>query len=224
MANIKITELAELTAPTTDDLLEVVDDPAGSPISKKISISNLLKSPGIIGGTTPAAGAFTTLSASGLITATGGQIAFPATAVPSADANTLDDYEEGTYTATLTCGTSGTITIDSSMDTLSYTKTGNSVTVNGRLYVASVSSPVGSLRVSLPFVIGYKTELSYNFASYVRFFAINAIGGLALMISSQLYGAAYAAIMEQTTTIELDDVANHVLPTSQFIFGFTYFV
>ena len=29
---------------------------------------------------------------------TGGQIAFPATAVPSADANTLDDYEEGTWT------------------------------------------------------------------------------------------------------------------------------
>ena len=53
---------------------------------------------GIVGNVTPAAGAFTTISASGLITATGGQIKFPATAVPSADANTLDDYEEGTWT------------------------------------------------------------------------------------------------------------------------------
>ncbi len=42
-----------------------------------------------------------TLTSVGLITATGGQIAFPATAVPSADANTLDDYEEGTWEPSL---------------------------------------------------------------------------------------------------------------------------
>ena len=35
------------------------------------------------------------------INLTDGQIAFPATAVPSADANTLDDYEEGTITPTI---------------------------------------------------------------------------------------------------------------------------
>jgi hypothetical protein len=34
------------------------------------------------------------------INLTGGQITFPATQVPSADANTLDDYEEGTWTPT----------------------------------------------------------------------------------------------------------------------------
>lgn len=34
----------------------------------------------------------------------GGQIAFPATQNASADANTLDDYEEGTFTPTLTFG------------------------------------------------------------------------------------------------------------------------
>jgi len=42
----------------------------------------------------------------------GGQLAFPATAVPSADPNTLDDYEEGTWTPTLTGWTnSGTPTV-----------------------------------------------------------------------------------------------------------------
>lgn len=35
------------------------------------------------------------------INLTGGQIAFPGTAVPSSDANTLDDYEEGTWTPVL---------------------------------------------------------------------------------------------------------------------------
>jgi len=34
----------------------------------------------------------------GLLTLTGGQIKFPATAVPSADPNTMDDYEEGSWT------------------------------------------------------------------------------------------------------------------------------
>ena len=42
MADQKITQLTELTAPTTDDMLAVVDDPAGTPLSKKLSILNLL--------------------------------------------------------------------------------------------------------------------------------------------------------------------------------------
>ena len=63
---------------------------------------------GTVGGITPAAGAFTTLSASGLITATGGQIKFPADVNASADANTLDDYEEGTFTPVFTGSASGT--------------------------------------------------------------------------------------------------------------------
>src|SRR5678815_900003 len=43
MADQKITALTALTAPTTDDLLAIVDDPAGTPVTKKISILNLLK-------------------------------------------------------------------------------------------------------------------------------------------------------------------------------------
>ncbi len=46
-------------------------------------------------------------SFTGLITAGGGQIKFPATQAPSADANTLDDYEEGTFTPTVTFATPG---------------------------------------------------------------------------------------------------------------------
>lgn len=42
MANQKITELTALTAPTTDDLLAAVDDPSGTPVTKKLTILNLL--------------------------------------------------------------------------------------------------------------------------------------------------------------------------------------
>lgn len=42
MANQKITELTALTTPATEDLLPIVDDPAGTPVTKKITIANLL--------------------------------------------------------------------------------------------------------------------------------------------------------------------------------------
>ncbi|MHA2047210.1 MAG: hypothetical protein ACW99G_20655, partial [Candidatus Thorarchaeota archaeon] len=42
MANQKITQLTELTTPASTDLLVIVDDPAGSPVSKKITVTNLL--------------------------------------------------------------------------------------------------------------------------------------------------------------------------------------
>ena len=40
---------------------------------------------------------------------TGGRIQFPATQIASGDANCLDDYEEGTWTATLTGATTAQI-------------------------------------------------------------------------------------------------------------------
>jgi len=42
MSNVKISELAEATTPTTDDLVMIVDDPSGTPISKKSTLANLL--------------------------------------------------------------------------------------------------------------------------------------------------------------------------------------
>jgi hypothetical protein len=71
-------------------------------------------------------------------------ITFPATQVASSDANTLDDYEEGTTsTVTIATQTSGTITLNGSFNTLSYTKIGRLVTVTGNLTVSSVSLPIG---------------------------------------------------------------------------------
>jgi len=41
MADKKVTQLTALTTPANTDLLLVIDDPAGSPISKKITIEDL---------------------------------------------------------------------------------------------------------------------------------------------------------------------------------------
>jgi hypothetical protein len=75
-------------------------------------------------------------------------ITFPATQIASADANTLDDYEEGTWTPTLTvgtCGTSGCI----------YTKIGRLVTVSGFLNNFSNTSSGNQIILNgLPFADG----------------------------------------------------------------------
>jgi hypothetical protein len=61
-----------------------------------------------------------------------GQIKFPATQNASSDANTLDDYEEGTFTPTISGSTSaGAGSYDVQQGT--YTKIGNLVTLNARM-------------------------------------------------------------------------------------------
>ena len=72
----------------------------------------------------------------------------------TAAANALDDYEEGIHTASVTCGTSGTITLTAVGDDLSYTKVGNQVNIRGMLQIDSVSSPVGNIKIDLPFTNG----------------------------------------------------------------------
>ena len=67
-------------------------------------------------------------------------------------AELLDDYEEGLHTVTLTCSTSGSITLDSNYNKVAYIKIGNWVNVHGRVRVTSTSSPDGQvLRFSLPY-------------------------------------------------------------------------
>lgn len=65
MADRKITELPALTSPNQKDLLYVVDDPSGTPVSKKISLYNLF-------GSVPANTSITgTLTVSGNTTLSG---------------------------------------------------------------------------------------------------------------------------------------------------------
>lgn len=65
----------------------------------------------------------------GQLSVTGGQIVFPAAANVSTNANTLDDYEEGTWTPVTTASVPGATPPTFSAVTGTYTKTGRVVTV-----------------------------------------------------------------------------------------------
>lgn len=83
-----------------------------------------------------------------------GQIVFPATQNASADANTLDDYEEGTWTLVVAFG-GGTTGQTSSANTGRYTKVGRQVTLSGTITLTAKGSSVGDAAISgLPFTIG----------------------------------------------------------------------
>lgn len=90
----------------------------------------------------------TTPTVAGLIDHIGGQIAFPATQVPSSGANTLDDYEEGTSTPTVTAS-SGTLTTATAA--LVYTKIGRLVTFSCRITITNAGTGSADLQFVLPF-------------------------------------------------------------------------
>lgn len=97
----------------------------------------------------------------------GGQIKFPATQSASSDANTLDDYEEGTFTPTLTFDTPGNLAITYTVRTGNYTKIGRMVNFACRILTSSFthSTASGNLRITgLPFT-AINTTTNYSLAT-----------------------------------------------------------
>ncbi len=144
-------------------------------------------------------------------------IGFPATQVASSDPNTLDDYEEGTCTATLTC-TSGTITLDT--NTLKYIKVGAKVTINGAIHASSVSSPSGDLVLGgLPFAIPNSAQ---NYVAGSLFPEALAAGSLTLPMIRMITNTATALLgryLNGAYTAMAADIPNG----GQMAIGITYF-
>jgi hypothetical protein len=109
---------------------------------------------GTLGATTASTVAATTISATGLVdlsSATAGQVKFPATQNASSNANTLDDYKEGTFTPDLyNAGASSTWTQKNGR----YTKIGNLVYITLNFDSGTSGGGGGSLTVSgLPYAL-----------------------------------------------------------------------
>jgi hypothetical protein len=89
----------------------------------------------------------------------------PANSVASA-AESLDDYEEGSYDAAITCA-SGSITLYGNYNRLSYVKIGSLVHVQGKLAVQTQSSPTGATTINLPFAIPNRTDSAGTATQYM---------------------------------------------------------
>jgi hypothetical protein len=141
-----------------------------------------------VGGTTP--------------TSSGAGITFPATQSASTDANTLDDYEEGTWTPTQGAGLTVVGTFSSSG---TYTKIGRQVTIFGTV---SGSTTVAVTASNTVFCAGLPAAISST---------NNAYPGLA--INNQT--TASMPLQVTTTTIY---AAGTMAATQTIHFSATYFV
>lgn len=121
-------------------------------------------------------GSLVTVDDSGNISSFGGQIKFPATQSASSDANTLDDYEVGTYTPPWTNGGS----IGNGSIVGEYVKIGDFVSASVVLTGGSTTTwgSGGIWSLGLPFANGgsQPTAMAYAFDSGTAHYAGAAIG------------------------------------------------
>lgn len=154
------------------------------------------------------------------ITLSDGQIVFPATAVPDADPNTLDDYEEGTWTPDLQFG-GAKVDITYAVQNGYYSKIGRLVTVTGYITLTNKGSSVGAARIyGLPFTIA---NLTGNYIpvtchsdkiTFADFFQAYGVLNTTYFLLEEVTNAGVS------TTLADTDFAND----SEFMFAMTYFI
>lgn len=144
-------------------------------------------------------------------------INFPATQVTSTDANTLDDYEEGTWTPSI-IGTTTTGTATYSIQAGRYTKIGNLVTV--QLYIAwQDHSGAGAMRVSnLPFQASNESNVfsavSIGYFHNVAMSAGNVFNGYVINGSQVISLEQYPTGGGQSIPIPVDTTGTFILTAS----------
>ena len=93
----------------------------------------------------------------------------------TAEANALNDYEEGSYIAGFATQ-NGSIALLGTHNTMNYTKIGRQVTITGRVVVNTVSSASGWVRFSLPFTNVGENEDEGHTILNVTTYKVNGIG------------------------------------------------
>ena len=145
-----------------------------------------------VGGTTPSA--------------SGAGISFPATQSTSSDANTLDDYEEGTWTPTYTSGSGSGLVVTTNY--AAYTKIGRAVTLNMKFTVTTVSSASSVINISgLPF-------------------SATTDGSAMIFREMANTGTAFCAALSSTTSLQMAryDGATPIVLNNAYLGCMTYFV
>lgn len=144
-----------------------------------------------------------------------GRIKFPATQNPSADANTLDDYEEGTWTPVLKFG-GGVTGITYTTQVGTYTKVGRAVHIVFYLQLSNKGSSTGAATV---------TGLPFTSAAFVsltpRLIGVTYTGQIVAYVSSSTTIELWYVVEAGTDTALADTNFGN---TAQVGIAFTYFI
>ena len=151
-----------------------------------------------------------TVALKGAIPNSGTGITFPASQSASSDANTLDDYEEGTWSPSI--GGSTTYTAQDGY----YTKCGNVVTVTGRMQVNLLSGNANTYQITnLPFTskntsngskagggsVGYWSSTAINVISLQTYVELNTTNLVFQYLASASSSALTATIFGNSTDV-----------------------
>jgi hypothetical protein len=149
-------------------------------------------------------------------------ITFPATQVPSADANTLDDYEEGTWTPTVRgAGTAGTYT--TANVTARYIKIGGQVTAWAYIEFSAASGGSNYMQIQgLPFNYLSNSNCSPGtvWATYLNF--ANTPISLAVLPYTSSAGNGLEIAITQNNASYADTNISALSTSSRFGFTITY--
>lgn len=160
----------------------------------------------------------TTPTFSGLITNNGGQIKFPAAQSASADANTLDDYEEGTFTPAITFG-GAAVGVVYTTQSGRYTKIGNAVTIQIYILISNKGSSTGAWVVTgLPFT----SSASGTYNMFAMMVQANGLSGAGLAYNPA--GTTTVTLAENATGIIAALTDTKALNNSLIAIGGTYYV
>jgi hypothetical protein len=186
---------------------------------------------GTVGATTPSTVVATTVKASTTMgvggatpSASGSGISFPATQSASSDANTLDDYEEGTFTPTVRgASTAGTYTLNNVI--AYYTKVGNQVTCWAKFGFSAASGGTGEITIeSLPF--SYKASSSIAGSIITNSLNTSAASSNGMVVQNTTAGSAASLFIALNIDNALqEEVASGAVTTSTtLLFTVTYTV
>ena len=164
------------------------------------------------------------LALKGAVSQSGTGITFPATQSASSDANTLDDYEEGTWTPSF-FGTTTQGTPTQTQQKGFYTKVGRSVSIMGYINMTNKGGMAGNLQISgLPFT-------TLNASGAAGAFAIAEHGGLTAAAGRTSFGLEQQTNATNITVYSngtaVDSAQQSIINTadaSYIVFAGTYFV
>lgn len=210
-------------ASSTDNAIARFDSTTGKLIQNSgVIVDDSNNVTGIVDLTSNTVKSTTTIGVGNATPSTSGAgITYPATQSDSSNANTLDDYEEGTWTPALNFGGgSSGITYNNTRGV--YTKIGSVVTVHGFFELSSKGSSTGNATISLPFspnTYGNPDQPGENgLANYYS--NMSSISGTMGLIIGNIGAACYFCNGGATSAPYLTDT--NFTNTSIVIFSATY--